>query len=301
MTTTTISAPTNPIQRVLTVIRNVFGPIVRTPAGLVGLSGVIFFLVVAYIGPLLIPTPPTNVDQILQPPSLQNPFGTDNSGKSVLIQVIRGGREVISTAVLTSLLTGLIGVTFGSLAAYLGGIVDRFLNNLASFILTIPSFALLVVLSTVLRFDNITLLALVLSALNWPLLMRSVRSQVLSLRERDYVEAAVSLGLPVRHIIINEILPNMASYVIVSIIFAFTNSIYAIVGLIFLGFVPLNAKDPNWGLILNSANKMQASYQSETMWWVLAPVLAIAFLQWFMIMLARSIEDTFNPRLKSEG
>ncbi len=301
MTTTTISAPTNPIQRVLTVIRNIFGPIVRTPAGLVGLSGVIFFLVVAYIGPLLIPTPPTNVDQILQPPSLQNPFGTDNSGKSVLIQVIRGGREVISTAVLTSLLTGLIGVTFGSLAAYLGGIVDRFLNNLANFILTIPSFALLVVLSTVLRFDNITLLALVLSALNWPLLMRSVRSQVLSLRERDYVEAAVSLGLPVRHIIINEILPNMASYVIVSIIFAFTNSIYAIVGLIFLGFVPLNAKDPNWGLILNSANKMQASYQSETMWWVLAPVLSIAFLQWFMIMLARSIEDTFNPRLKSEG
>jgi peptide/nickel transport system permease protein len=260
-----------------------------------------FFILLAYIGPLFVPSPQTNLDQIRQSPTLENPFGTDNNGKSILIQVIRGGREVLSTGAITCVLTALIGVTLGTLAAYLGGLVDRVLSSTADFILTIPSLPLLIVLSTVIRFSDITLLALVLAALNWPILMRSVRSQVLTLRERDYVEAAVALGLPLRHIIINEILPNMASYVIVNIILVFTNAIYSLIGLVFLGFVPLNAKDPNWGLIINNANKAQAAFQSETIWWILGPVLAIALLQWFMITLSRSIEETFNPRLRSGG
>jgi peptide/nickel transport system permease protein len=302
--TTATASPTslqNRSRRTMSAFGRVIVPILSKPAGFIGFAGVLFFVLLAYLGPVFVPSPATNLDQIRQPPSAQNPFGTDNQGKSVLIQVIRGGREVISTGAIASVVTAIIGVAFGSLAAYLGGFVDRILSGIADFILTIPSLPLLIVLSTVIRFSDITLLAFVLAAISWPVLMRSVRSQVLSLRERDYIEAAVSLGLPLRHIIINEILPNMASYIIVNVIFVFTNAIYNLIGLVFLGFVPLNARDPNWGLIINNANKAQAAYQGETLLWVLAPVLAIALLQWFLITLARAIEDTFNPRLKSGG
>jgi peptide/nickel transport system permease protein len=275
--------------------------LIRKPSGAIGLGGVLFFVILCYVGPLFIPAPPTNVDQTRQGPTLANPLGTDNSGRSILVLLIRGGQEVISTGLLAAVLTGLLGVILGALAAYVGGLFDTVVVGVANFFLVIPTFTLLTVLSTIIRLDNVLLLGVLLATFNWPLLARVVRAQVLSLRERDYVEAAVSLGLTTRHIIALEILPNMASYIIVNLIFSFTNAIYALIGLIFLGFVPINTRNPNWGVVINISNNQGAINNPDNTWWILGPVLAIAFLQWFMFTLARSIEDAFNPRLRAEG
>jgi peptide/nickel transport system permease protein len=271
------------------------------PTGAIGLIGSTLFILMALLGPVVIPPQPTNLDQIRQGPSLQNPLGTDNNGRSILIQLFRGGQEILVTAFITSLLTTLIGVTLGSLAAYLGGAVDRVVNASANFLLTIPIFILLAVLSTAIKLDNPLLLSLLLAVLLWPRLMRTVRSQVLSLRERDYIEAAVALDLGTPHIIIREILPNMASYIIINLIFGVTSAVYTINGLIFLGFVPISTTSPSWGVTIRNANLAGAINNPDTTWWILGPVLMIALLQWFLITLSRSIEDAFNPRLQTGG
>ncbi len=276
-------------------------PIVRKPMGFVGLVGTIAFILVAFLGPVVIPAPVTNTNMMRKGPSIEAPLGTTNDGKSILILLLRGGRDILSIALLTGGLTTFVGVALGSLAAYLGGWFDRVVNTAANFLLGIPTLVLLTVLATVIRLDNPLPLSFLLASLNWPSLMRTVRSQVLSLRERDYIEAAVALDLGTRHIILNEILPNMASYIIINLIFSITTAIYSLNFLIFLGLVPVDVKNPNWGWIISTANTNQAIYSDNTRWWVLAPVLAIAFLQWFLITLARSIEDAFNPRLRSGG
>lgn len=275
--------------------------LISKPSGFVGFFGVLFFVLMGIFGPLVIPSPKTDVDHIREGPSAQYLFGTDNNGKDVLLEILRGGADVLEIAFLTGILTTIIAVTFGLLAAYLGGSLDNAINAVANFLLTLPTFILLIVLSTVIRLDNPLLLAVLLSLLFWPSLMRTVRAQVLSLRERDYVEAARALDLGTRHIITQEILPNMASYIIINMIFVSTSAIYTMIGLIVLGFVPISIKNPNWGVLVNTASSAGAINNGSTALWLLAPVMTIALLQWFLIMLARSIEDTFNPRLKAGG
>lgn len=301
MATQTLTAP--PLRRssIFGSVWRVLKPILRKPAGFIGFTGVMFFLIVAFLGPLVVPIPRTDVDHIREAPSAAHPLGTDNQGKDILILLIRGGTDVMVIAFTAGILTTLIAVTLGSLAAYLGGYIDQGINFVGNYLLTLPSFILLSVLSTILRLDNPLLLALLLSILFWPSLMRSIRSQVLSLRERDYIEAAVALDLGTRHIIINEILPNMASYIIINMIFVITSAIYTMIGLIFLGFVSISVTTPNWGIIINAANGAGAISNPDNALWLLAPVIAISLLQWFLVTLARSIEDAFNPRLKSGG
>ncbi len=279
----------------------VLKPIIRKPAGFIGFFGTLTMLLFAFLGPLLVAAPKTDVDHVREGPSPEHILGTDNQGKDIAILMIRGGNDVMVIAFTTGIITTGIAVVLGSLAAYLGGIFDQGVNFIGNYLLTIPSFVLLSVLSTLVRLDNPFLLALLLSILSWPALMRTIRAQVLSLRERDYIEAAVALDLGTRHIILNEILPNMASYIIINMIFVVTSAIYTMIGLIFLGFVPISFKDPNWGIILTNANTAGAINNPSNLWWVFAPVYAIALLQWFLVTLARSIEDAFNPRLKAGG
>lgn len=274
-------------------------PLLKKPNGFIGFIAVSFYMIIGFMGPLVVPTPRTDVKAILAPPSYEHPLGTDNKGKDILVLLIRGGREILSVALVTGLMTTVISVTLGSLAAYLGGALDRVINFVANFLLTIPHLILLAVLALLIRLDNPLVLALLLSIISWPSLMRAVRSQVLSLRERDYVEAAVALDLGTWHIILYEILPNMASYIIINLIFGMTSAIYAYGGLLFLGFVPINVTQPNWVVIISGALTSGAINNQDTALWLLAPIMTIALLQWSLITLARSIEDVFNPRLRS--
>ncbi|MEO8395304.1 MAG: ABC transporter permease, partial [Chloroflexota bacterium] len=224
-------------------------------------------------------------------------LGTDTQGRDIFSHIVNGGTSLILTAVLAGLFSTLIAVILGAMAAIVGGVVDTVLTSIANFVLTIPAFPLLIVLAALIRLDSVVLLAGLIALLSWPVLMRAIRAQVLSLRERDYVEAAVALDLGLPHIILREILPNMMSFVAINFIFAITSAMYQQVGLIFLGMAPIN--DYTWGVMLYFGRTRGTLFSPDSASMVLSPVIAIALFQVCMVLFARSLEEMFDPRLRA--
>ncbi|NDJ62067.1 MAG: ABC transporter permease subunit [Chloroflexi bacterium] len=233
-------------------------------------------------------------NEALGPPYI---FGTDTQGRDIFSHIVNGGTILIVTAVLAGFLSTLIAVGLGALAALTGGFIDRGLTAIANFVLTIPQFPLLVVLAALVQLNNFMLLALLIALLSWPVLMRAIRAQVLSLRERDYVEAAIALNLGRPHIILREILPNMMSFVVINFIFAVTSAMYQQVGLVFLGMAPIN--DYTWGVMLYFGRTRGTLFSADSAMMVLAPVVAIALFQVSMVLFARAVEEMFDPRLRT--
>lgn len=270
----------------------------RRPVGLIGLLGVGSIVVMSYLGPLVVPLQDTpDLANVYRTPSLAHPLGTDFQGRDVLNQIVYGGRDILNVAFLAAFLSTLIAVTFGSLAATLGGRTDTALLTLADIVLTVPHLIVLIVVAALFRPEGFLVLAVLLASLQWAGLLRQVRAQILSLKEREYVEAARSLDLGLFHIIFREMLPNMANYIAIHFIFAVTGAIYAQVGLIVLGLVPLSGS--NWGIMLYFAQSQGALYFRDSFWYILSPILAISIFQLSLVALAAGLEDVFNPRLRS--
>ena len=270
----------------------------RNKAGLLGFIVFAAFVLTSFIGPLFVPqTLPTDVRAIYQGPSAQHLLGTDSEGRDIFIQMINGGQSIILVGALAALLSTLISITFGALAAYLGGVVDGIIMLIADVVLTLPQIVLLTVLATFIRLNSPWLLALIIALLSWPTLLRAVRAQVLSLKEREYVEAARVLDLGTPRILFVEILPNMASFILMNFTIGMTAAIYQQVGLYILGLAPLSGN--NWGIMLNLAWVRGAIFFKQSLLYILAPVLAISLLQLSIVTMTRSLEDIFNPRLRA--
>jgi peptide/nickel transport system permease protein len=272
--------------------------IARRPVGLLGLIGVGGFVLLAFVAPLFVPLRNTvDTASVYVTPSLNHPLGTDFQGRDVLNQIVYGGRDILTIAFLAALFSTAIAVTFGSIAATRGGTIDTIVLGIADIVLTVPHLIVLIVVAAIFRPQGFLVLAVLLASLQWAGLLRQVRAQVLSLKERDYVEAARSLDLGLFHIIFREMLPNMASYVAIHFIFAMTSAVYAQVGLIVLGLIPLSGA--NWGVMLQLALSQGAIYFSDSFWYILSPILAIALFQLSLVALASGLEDVFNPRLRA--
>ena len=272
--------------------------IARRPAGLLGLIGVGGFLLLAYVVPFFVPLHNTvDIASVYVKPSLDHPLGTDFQGRDVLNQIVYGGRDILTIAFLAALVSTAIAVTFGSLGATLGGKIDNLILAIADIVLTVPHLIVLIVVAAIFRPTGFLILAVLLASLQWAGLLRQVRAQVLSLKEREYVEAARSLDLGLFHVIFREMLPNMASYIAIHFIFAMTGAVYAQVGLIILGLIPLGGA--NWGVMLQLALSQGAIYFSDSFLYILSPILAIALFQLSLVALASGLEDVFNPRLRA--
>jgi peptide/nickel transport system permease protein len=279
-------------------IANFFKLMAHNRVGFIGFIIVVFYFAVSFLGPYVIPIDrETKVTRIFEPPSWRHPLGMDHEGRDVFSQVVNGGRDILTTALLTAVLSTLIGVTLGALAAVIRGAIDALLVMFADIFMSIPQFPLLVVLAGLIQVKSMFVLSLILAALSWPGLFRAVRAQVLSLRERDYVEAAVTLDLGTWHIIFKEILPNMMSYIAISFAFSMTGAIYAQTGLVLLGLVPFSSS--NWGVMISIAWTRGAIFYKDSATYILAPVFTIAFFQLAMVWMTRSLEEVFNPRLRT--
>jgi peptide/nickel transport system permease protein len=238
-----------------------------------------------------------DVANVYRTPSLDNPLGTDFQGRDVLNQIVYGGRDILSVAILSAFFSTAMAVTFGSLAATLGGKLDTFILAVADIVLTVPHLIVLIVVAALFRPSGFFVLAVLLASLGWAGLLRQIRAQILSLKEREYVEAARSLDLGLFHVIFREMLPNMASYIAIHFIFAMTGAVYAQVGLIVLGLVPLSGA--NWGTMLYFAQSQGALYFSDSFWYIMSPILSISLFQLSLVALASGLEDVFNPRLRA--
>lgn len=279
--------------------------LLRNKSGFIGFLGVMFFIIVSVFGPLVVPYEgqpqfsrrQPGATSLFQGPSAEFPLGLDWQGRSVLSHIVNGGQTLIVTSVVAGLLATALAVLLGSLAGLLGGIIDQILSAISNFILTIPQTPLLLVLAGLIKLDNNFVLAVLFALLNWPALMRAIRAQVLSLRERDYVEAARALDLGTWHIISREVFPNMISYIAVNMIFSIRAAMYNLVLLVILGLVPL--KEPDWGIMIYMGRQQGALFNPAASAMLMAPIIAIAVFQLCLVLFSRSLEEIFNPRLRS--
>ncbi|MCB0099902.1 MAG: ABC transporter permease [Caldilineaceae bacterium] len=266
--------------------------------GFIGFLVVIAIVLMTYVGSRFVELDTkTKIDQIYVTPSWEHPLGTDHQGRDVWTQIVHGGKDVVYVAFIAALLSTTIAVSFGTLSGFVGGAVDAFIMAVTDIILTIPQFPLLAVLAAFISFSSLTFLGVLLGLLSWPALLRAVRAQALSLKQRDFIEAARALDLGIWHIVFRELVPNMMPYIVVSFALAMTGAVYAQAGLVFLGLVPI--KSGNWSVMTQLAWVRGAIFFKDSVWYIMAPIMAIALLQLALITMTRSLELIFNPRLRA--
>jgi peptide/nickel transport system permease protein len=241
-------------------------------------------------------TNPSDGRNVFASPSRDHWLGTDYLAKDTWYQIVMGGRALLLVAAGAALLSTAISVIFGALAAMIGGKFDLAVLTITDIVLTVPSIILLGVLAAFVKLDSAWLLVLILALTGWPTLLRAVRSQVLSLKEREYVEAARMLDLGTAHLLFREVLPNMMSYIVINFVAGMTGAIYGQVILYFLGLVSLSGN--NWGLMIQQGYAQGALNNPSAMWFVMAPIFMITMLQLSLVLMSRSLEDVFNPRLR---
>ncbi len=285
----------NWIIRTLKSIGNFFKLACKNKKALAGFIIMAFFLFMVIVLVWVFPYDPTpDPLNIFAAPSAEHWFGTDELGRDLFRRMIAGSPSIISIAFLTGLFTVVFGVVIGMVAGLVGGIVDRFLNFCTNLFLTVPSFPIMLALAQILTITDTTLFALLLSIWGWAGLARAVRAQVISIKERDYIQICKVMNMSKAHIIFKELMPNIASYIIVNFIMIMRNAITSSVGIMMLGVVAYD--HTNWGAMLNSA---QAYIQNPNaiMFW-LTPVMFIVLFQTGVILLSNGLDEVLNPRLR---
>jgi ABC-type dipeptide/oligopeptide/nickel transport system permease subunit len=224
-------------------------------------------------------------------------LGTDTYGRDLFAQLIYGVRLSLYIGLLASFIGVVLGLTIGLAAGYLGKAVDELLMRFADALLVIPGLPLLIVLIAVLG-ATINNLIILLGLLGWMGFARTVRSQVLSLRERPFIEAAKAAGAGKLHIMTKHVLPNVMSLVYVTLATSVPGAVVAEASLSWLGFY-----DPtvmSWGRMLNAV-QFEASGAYDKWWWALPPGLCIAILALSFILIGFSMDEVLNPRLRARA
>jgi peptide/nickel transport system permease protein len=281
-------------------LRSFLSKLRRNPLGIVGLFMLAVVLGMAIFAPLIAPYDPyapvrARIDTIYAPPSAEHPLGTDDGGKDVLSAFIYGARVSLFVGFVASLITVAIGGTIGLLAGYYGGRVGGALMRLTDIFLVIPDLPLYVVLVALLG-PSIWNIILAIAVLGWTSTARLVYSQVISLRERQFVLRARSIGASDIQIMRRHIFPLVLPLMLAQNALVISVAILSESGLAFLGL-----GDPtliSWGTMLNFAFGRGAI--SIGAWWaILPPGLGIVWIVLGWTLLGYVIEELVNPRSKS--
>ncbi|WP_297162070.1 ABC transporter permease [Thermogemmatispora sp.] len=266
---------------------------------MVGMCIVGFFFLVAIVGPFFIHTDPSALsNDVLMPPSPKHWLGTTQTGQDIFSQLVVGTRVSILWGMATGLVVTAISVLVGLCAGYLGGIVDEVLSLLINVFLVLPSFPLAVLLAAYVPFKGPLTVAAVIALTSWAYQARVLRAQTLSLRRRDFVEAARSSGESTWRIIFFEIFPNEIAIVAAGFVGTAIYVILAAAGLEFLGLGDVTVVD--WGTMFYWAQNNDALLLGAW-WWFAAPGLCIALLGAGLALINFGIDEIANPRLRSEA
>jgi peptide/nickel transport system permease protein len=255
------------------------------------------YVLFAVIGPWIAPYDPSaRGDELVGGPSSAHWFGTTHLGQDILSQVLVGTRSVMLVGLLAGVVATALAVLVGVTSGYLTGIVGEILSALANVFLVIPVLLLVIIIASILGDANDLTIALVIGATAWPWSARVLRAQTLSLRRRDYVEAARATGEPTWRIIGFELLPNLTAVIAARFVDTVIFAVLAEIALAFIGVSGVS--DWNWGTILFWAQSQQALAQGAW-WWFVPAGLAIAVLGTGLALLNFGIDEFVNPRLRS--
>ena len=263
-----------------------------------GLIIVGFFVLLAIFGPIILRQDPHSFSfDILQPPSATHWFGTTNFGEDVFVQTVVGARFSVFMGLGIGLITTIISVLVGLTSGYFLGWIDELLSLITNVFLVLPTLPLAILLAAFLPNKGPLAIGFILTITGWSWGARVLRSQTLSLRNRDCIEAARACGESTWRIIFYEILPNQTSIVAAQFFGTVIYVILAETALEYLGLGDINAS--TWGNMLYSASNNSALLLGAW-WWFLAPGLCVALLGAGLAFVNFGIDEISNPRLRKE-
>jgi peptide/nickel transport system permease protein len=266
----------------------------KNKMAMAGLLVVVLLFLVSVFAGLLSPYPPDQIDtsNILEGPNWKHPFGTDTLGRDVLSRVIHGAGVSLSVGFVAVGISILIGVILGSLSGYYAGLVDRIIMRLVDIMLCFPSFFLILAVIAFLK-PSIWNIMIVIGITSWMGVTRLVRAEFLTIRERDFVQAAISQGANDFRIIFFHILPNAMAPILVTATLGIASAVLVESSLSFLG-IGVQPPDPSWGNILTEGKD-----NIEIAWWLsVFPGLAILITVMGYNLLGEGVRDSLDPRLR---
>jgi len=268
----------------------------RDPLALAGLAAILALFLVALLAPLLTPYDPIEQGDIprdaLAPPTPAHPFGTDRLGRDVLARVLFGARISLAIGLLATAVSIVLGTILGATAGYLGGKIDAAVMRFTDLMLAFPRLILVIMIVALFR-PSMGLVILVIGLTQWPATARLVRGEVLSLREREFIQAARVLGLGRARIILRHIVPNVLAPVLVAATLGIGDTIVLEAGLSFLG-LGVAPPAPSWGgMIADGRQSLLGA------WWIATfPGLAIVGTVLAFNLLGDGLRDALDPRLR---
>ena len=264
----------------------------------IGMGIVLFFIIVALVGPLFIQTDPSALsNDVLLPPSPAHWLGTTQTGQDIFSQLIVGTRISVFWGFATGLVVTAVSIIVGLTAGYLGGIVDDALTLLINVFLVLPGFPLAIVLAAYSPLKGPLTVALVIALTSWAYQARVLRAQTLSMRHRDFVDSTRSNGEFTWRIIFFEIFPNEIAIVAAGFVGTAIYVILTAAGLEFLGLGDVTVID--WGTMFYWAQNNDALLLGAW-WWYVAPGMCVALLGAGLALINFGIDEVANPRLRSE-
>ena len=262
---------------------------------LVGVAYVVLLFLFCFAGPLIWRTNQINTDitQITQPPNAAHPFGTDIVGKDVLGQLMVGGQTSLEIGIAAAAIAIVVGVLWGAIAGFIGGVVDQVMMRIVDSLLAIPTLFLLLVLAAMYP-ASLIMLIIIVGLVAWLVPARLIRGETLSLRSREYVDAVRVMGGSSARIVLRHIIPNTIGTIMVNATFQVADAILLVATLSYLGLgVP--PPSTNWGDMLSDG----VSYTYAGYWWLIFPagILIVTTVVSFNLI-GDALRDAFEVRLQ---
>ena len=283
------------------MIKDMLKLFISNKKALTGVIILMFFLTIAIFAPIIAPYGPkqsrdeSGKFELRAEPSLKHPLGTSHAGYDLFSRLIYGTRLSLGVGISTGIITTFIALTLGLFSGYYGGVIDEIISFINNIFLVIPSLPLVIVVASYITIKGVLPIILVLSLTGWAWGTRVIRSQVLSVREREFVKVAEVLGEKPLIIVFREIFPNIISLVMATF---FTSTIAAVIGEATLEFIGLgNLSTVTWGTMLYWAQN-NAALLYNAWWWFLPPGLFIGLLGTSFALMNFAIDEISNPKIR---
>ncbi|MFB0522674.1 MAG: ABC transporter permease [Candidatus Bathyarchaeia archaeon] len=280
-------------QRILNAIKSLY----QNKKFTFGISIIVSLWIIGFLAPLYIPFDPVPMGRFQRdlPPSKVHILGTDSLGRDVFGLLVYSIKMSLELGLMAGIIAITIGVSVGLISGYRGGLLDDALRTITDTFLVIPTWPILVVVSCMIKSLTVPVMSLLLAVFSWPWAARAIRSQIMSLREREFVNLARLSGEGDLEIMFKEILPNVIPYVGASLLYAVVGAMMAEVGLEVLGIGPQHVT--TIGLMLYWAMNMAATVR--LIWWWIGPPIVFLIIIFTTLFIAHlGLDEITNPRLK---
>lgn len=269
----------------------------RSPKFLIGFAIITLMLLFALFYPVINNGDPLQmIGDKFEPPSAGLLLGTDNFGRNVFLELAHGLRTSLIVGLIAGVVATSIGLVIGLLAGYIGGLTDEILNAITNLFTVIPPFVILILISISLQSRSILITGMIIGLTTWTWTARAVRSQAQSLRNREHIYIAKISGYNTIKIIVYEIFPYIASYVVMAFIIQLASGVLQEATLSMLGLGPYNTI--SLGQLLNWSIAFEAPGIGA--WWTFVPVaMTIGFLTYALYLMNIGMDEIFNPKLRS--